>query len=97
MLNRLKTLRKQKKLTQAQLSEITGISQPNIAQIESGERGLSLENMEILAKALNVKPYELLPEEWQPETITPAEQAILDMIRKTNAPDNSQSTNKKAE
>jgi hypothetical protein len=38
-----------------------------------------------------------MPAEWQPTTITPDEQKILDMIRKTTAPDNTQSETSKAE
>lgn len=95
--NRLKELRKQAGLTQLELAERVGVSQSNIALLEKGKREIDIPMIGKLAQALNVKPYELLPEEWQPETITPAEQAILDMIRKTATPDNSQSADKKAE
>ena len=97
MQNRLKELRKAKGLTQEKLAEITGVSQSHIALLESNRRGLSFDNIEVFAKALGVKPYELLPLEWQPEPITPAEQQILDMIRKTATPDNTQSETSKAE
>lgn len=97
MQNRLKELRKAKGLTQEKLAELTGVSQSHIALLESNQRGLSFENIEVFAKALGVKPYELLPLEWQPESITPAEQQILDMIRKTTAPDNTQTKTSKAE
>jgi transcriptional regulator with XRE-family HTH domain len=86
--NRLKELRKQAGLTQQELAERAGTAQSHIANIEKGKRDIDFELAGRLAKALNVKPYELLPLDWQPETITPAEQAILDMIRKTKAPDN---------
>lgn len=95
--NRLKELRKQAGLTQIELAERAGTAQSHIANIEKGKRDIDFELAYRLAKALNVKPYELLPLDWQPETITPAEQAILDMIRKTNTPDNTQSENAKAE
>lgn len=95
--NRLKELRKARGLTQTQLAELTGISQSHIALMESSQRGLRFEYIEVLAKALGVKPYELLPLEWQPQPITPAEQQILDMIRKTTAADNSQTETPKAE
>ena len=52
---------------------------------------------ERFAKALCIKPYELMPAEWQPEPITPAEQQILDMIRKTATADNAQTETPKAE
>ena len=95
--NRLKELRKAKKITQEQLADIIGVSQSLIALIEKGKRDIDFTLAEQLAKALNVKPYELMPEEWQPQPITPAEQQILDMIRKTTAADNSQTENFKAE
>lgn len=95
--NRLKELRKAKKITQEQLADIIGVSQSLIALIEKGKRDIDFTLAEQLAKALNVKPYELMPAEWQPQPITPAEQQILDMIRKTTAPDNSQAETPKAE
>ena len=97
MENRLKELRKAKKLTQDQLAKIVGISQSYVSDIEKGVRDIDFALAERFAKALNIKPYELMPIEWQPQPITPAEQQILDMIRKTTAPDNSQAENSKAE
>ena len=97
MENRLKELRKAKKLTQDQLAKIVGISQSYVSDIEKGVRDIDFALAERFAKALNIKPYELMPIEWQPQPITPAEQQILDMIRKTAAADNSQAENSKAE
>lgn len=94
---RIKEYRKLRKLTQDDLGNMVGLSQAQIARIEAGTSDITLEQMEKIANALNVKPFELLPAEWQPEPITPAEQQILDMIRKTTAPDNSQAENSKAE
>lgn len=95
--NRLKELRKAKKLTQEQLADIIGVSQSLIALIEKGKRDIDFTLAEQLAKALGVKPYELMPTEWQPTTITPDEQKILDMIRKTTTADNAQTETQKAE
>lgn len=97
MENRLKELRKAKKLTQDQLAKIVGISQSYVSDIEKGVRDIDFALAERFAKALNIKPYELMPIEWQPQPITPAEQQILDMIRKTAAADNSQAETPKAE
>lgn len=44
--------RKSAGLTQAQLSERAGISQPNIARLESGKYNPSVEFLERIAKAL---------------------------------------------
>lgn len=95
--NRLKELRLKAGISQTELAERAGMVQPHIANIENGKRDIDFELAERLAKALNIKPYELMPAEWQPETITPQEQAILDMIRKTATPDNTQSDTAKAE
>lgn len=52
--NILKSLRKEQKLTQKKLSELTGISQSALVKYENGTRGI-LKNVDIaLSKALNV-------------------------------------------
>jgi transcriptional regulator with XRE-family HTH domain len=53
-------LRKQRGLTQAELAAQAGISRPFLAQIETGERNLSLKNQRSIAQALGVKPTELV-------------------------------------
>lgn len=70
-------------MTQENLASIVGVSQPQIQRIENGVCGLTLEQIEVFAKALGVKPYELLPEEWQPEQLTQDEKAFIDLFRKT--------------
>jgi transcriptional regulator with XRE-family HTH domain len=97
MQNRLKELRKAKNLTQKQLANMVGISQPYLADIENCKKDIDFSLAERFAKALGIKPYELMPAEWQPEPITPAEQQILDMIRKTTTADNAQTETPKAE
>jgi len=88
MKNSLKEVRVAKGFTQQQLSKLSGISQSHIALMEKGDRGIDFDNMEKLAQALGVKPYELLPKDWQPDDITPEEREILQMIRKSKAADN---------
>ena len=107
--NRIKELRKLRKLTQQQLAEKVGISYTHLGRIENGERGLDMEYIPAFAEALGVKPYEILPKEWQPEEISPEEREILHMIRKTTTPqatnnsnlstpaDNSQNSNQQAQ
>ena len=91
--NRIKELRKERRLTQQQLAEKVGISYTHLGRIEKGERGLDMEYIPAFAAALNVKPYELLPLEWQPEEITPEEREILRMIRKSATPQNTDNSN----
>jgi len=86
--NRIRELRRSKGLTQVQLAKMIGVTQGGIQKMETGERTMDVEWMDKISKALNVKPYELLPLEWQPSEITPAEQEILNIIRKTKESDN---------
>ncbi|MEG2017612.1 MAG: helix-turn-helix transcriptional regulator [Clostridium sp.] len=51
---KLKALRKEKKLTTQQLGELCGMLQPTISKLENGKRKMDLETLNILAKALNV-------------------------------------------
>ena len=56
---RIKEIRLAKNLTQEQLSELTEIGASSISKIESGIYHPSDENLERIAKALNVEPYKL--------------------------------------
>lgn len=91
MKNRIKELRKLRKMTQQELADKIGVSQVQIGRLENGDRGLSINDLPIIAKALDVEPYELLPIEMQPN-ISPEEAEILRAIRKakntTIKPDN---------
>lgn len=94
--NNIRILRKKAGLTQEQLAEKVGISQVHLGRLENNARSMDLEQVEKIANALGVKPLDILPKEWQPEEITPEEQEILRMIRKTAAPqkqDNSHTPN----
>ena len=81
--NRIKELRTSRKMTQKELAGKLNLSQSHIAMLENGERSLDMELMDKISRELGVKPYELLPKEWQPDDITPEEREILRMIRKT--------------
>lgn len=82
MNNRLKELRKKKHISQYKLAELANCSQPTIAQIENGKIDLSTYWMKIFSDILDCKPYELLPEEWQPPVLTEDEQMLLKLFRK---------------
>jgi transcriptional regulator with XRE-family HTH domain len=60
--NNVKNARTQAGYTQQVLAEKADISIPFLAQIENGSRGPSLEVVEKLAAALQIKPYQLLLE-----------------------------------
>lgn len=57
--NAIKDLRKSKKLTQKQLSELTGYKQNTISNHENGNRQLDENDIRIYAKALDVSPQTL--------------------------------------
>lgn len=50
----LRALRREKKLTQAELAERLGVPQSYVSKYEAGERRLDLAELEALAKALDV-------------------------------------------
>lgn len=55
-------LRRERKLSQEQLSFISGRSRAYISGVEAGRRNATLETLEILAKALDVAPQDLIAE-----------------------------------
>ncbi|MGT2812929.1 XRE family transcriptional regulator [Streptococcus minor] len=57
--NSIKEIRKSKKMTQKQLSELTGFKQNTISNHENGNRQLDETDIRKYAKALNVKPQQL--------------------------------------
>ena len=57
---RLKSLRVQKKITQEQFAELTGLHKNYIGMIERGERNPSLINIEILAKGFDISISDLM-------------------------------------
>jgi transcriptional regulator with XRE-family HTH domain len=58
--DRLRELRYKAKLTQEKLAFEAGLERSYVGQCERGERNLSLQNVVKLARAMNVRPAELL-------------------------------------
>ena len=58
--DKLRELRKQKGLSQEDLALKSGLHRTYISDIERGSRNLSLKNIEKIAKALGIKPQDLL-------------------------------------
>jgi transcriptional regulator with XRE-family HTH domain len=56
----IRRLRVQIGLTQEELAEVAGLHRTYIGAIERGERNVSLENIVGIARALDVKPSDLL-------------------------------------
>jgi transcriptional regulator with XRE-family HTH domain len=59
---RLRSLRKERLLTQVELSEMTGVAQDSISSLETGKREAHPGTIRKLAKALDVEPTELIKE-----------------------------------
>lgn len=79
--NRIREIREQLGLSQAQLADKVGCSQTQIDRLEKGTRDLSDHWKRRLATAMGVAPWDLLPVDDQPPRITPEEQAILELYR----------------
>lgn len=69
MENRIRQIRKAKKLTMAQLGVLAGTEASTINKLEKGQIKLSTEWMSRLAKCLDVQPTELISESPPPEPI----------------------------
>jgi transcriptional regulator with XRE-family HTH domain len=59
-LSRLKEHRQRRELTQIELSKISEVSRATIADLEAGKRGAYDSSLKELARALTVKPHELM-------------------------------------
>ena len=68
-------------MTQQELADKVGLSQTQIGRLEMSERGLDIDVLPAIAKALDVEPWELLPTDMQPN-ITPEEAEFLRALRK---------------
>jgi transcriptional regulator with XRE-family HTH domain len=62
-MNRIKLLRQRRNMSQAELAEQSGLSQPFISRLERGESEVTSENLRAIADALGVSVSELYPEE----------------------------------
>jgi transcriptional regulator with XRE-family HTH domain len=60
---RLRQLRRERALSQRDLSRVTGIAHDSISQLETGKRDAQPRTIRKLAEALGVKPKELMKED----------------------------------
>ena len=59
---RIRRIREERRLTQAELAELVSLSRTSITNIEQGRQKLLLHTLYDIAAALTVKPADLLPE-----------------------------------
>ena len=65
----VRTIRKDKKISQEELADLCGLHRTYISDIELGKRNVSLENIDKIAHALQVKKSELFVEVEQYESV----------------------------
>lgn len=58
--NNVKLYRQELKLSQEKFAELCGLHRTYISDIECYQRNVSLDNIQKIADALNVEPYQLL-------------------------------------
>lgn len=78
--NRIKEVRKEKGITQAQLARLLNVTQGAIQFWENGEREPSFNTLRKVAKVLNCEPWELLPRDMQPK-ISQDDLALIKLLK----------------
>ncbi|GAA0059366.1 MULTISPECIES: helix-turn-helix domain-containing protein [Streptococcus] len=81
MPNRLKELRKEKGLTQAELAQVINTNQSQYGKYENGKTNLSLENAKILADYFGVSPAYLLGLETEFEPVESRETQFQMLVK----------------
>ncbi len=79
---RIKNLRKKKKLNQEDLRKIINVSQRTMSMIENNEADLSIKDIEKLSEFFDVSISYLIKGEEEEKTISTTEQEIIQLIRK---------------
>jgi len=80
MQNRIGVVRRAKGMSQTELAEAVGTTRAQIYRLEKGKRGLSLDWMTRVARALDVKVADLLPTEEGDSAGLSPEEEILNII-----------------
>jgi transcriptional regulator with XRE-family HTH domain len=83
---RLKKLRKERKISQQELANISGVAQQTISNIECGRNEPSADTIRMLAAALGISASEFLGEDiiLSEHKLTPREFAMITEFRKLN-------------
>jgi transcriptional regulator with XRE-family HTH domain len=56
----LRTIRKQKNISQEELADRCGLHRTYVGSVERGERNISIDNIEKISDALKISPIDLL-------------------------------------
>lgn len=83
---RIAQRRKTQDLTQAELGELVGVTQQQIASFETGRRRMPISTLPLLAKALGVSIEELVGEEPRPGKRGPAPKLQQQLERVSQLP-----------
>jgi len=81
---RLRKARRQAKLTQDALGKRVGLSRTSITNIEQGNQHVGLHLLYELAKAVGVRPVDLLPDEQAAASVGPSLDDVLVGIRRSD-------------
>ena len=86
MKTRIKEIRNKKNISQVQLAELLGITQPSLAAIESGKRVPKLETLMRIAAALDTSVLSLLPSEISEGAaiLSPEDRELLEAVSDLN-------------
>lgn len=79
---RIKKLRKEKKLNQEDLRKVLDVSQRTMSMIENNESDLSVKDIEKLSIFFNVSINYLIKGKEEESTISETEQEIIQLVRK---------------
>jgi transcriptional regulator with XRE-family HTH domain len=79
---RLRKARRQAKLTQEALGKRVGLSRTSITNIEQGNQHVGLHLLYELAKAVGLRPVELLPDEQAATSLSPSLDDVLVGMRR---------------
>jgi len=79
---RVRALRKEQGMTQVELADSLGTHQTSLSQIERGIRGVGVQHVLKLAKALKVSPDKLLAPSKQGGMKTPRNERLLRRVRR---------------
>lgn len=85
--NRIRELREEMGISQAELARRINVTAPALQKVEVGSRSLDQKWMRRIAPVLGVTPADLLPEEDNPWALAPDERALIDGYRHADDPD----------